>query len=348
MPNNIQKKLIRQLFEDGNTRHAYQMYFNKKPSNQLVSLSLRAPKKLVLEAVGSQDLPISKDIYCVFNPNSVENLVREKDQGFDYLDEVERKTEDTKTFIACLKRFCIILSSGKVKSNIDLFFQTVELDMNDSETIAGNVMLVDFPFCIEKCSLDSQIAWLSSKTRLLGYNFVAKRVGDQTTLDGQKHVKTTLQFEASYFNSNVKRGDFLWHVTAKSQVPKILKRGLVAKDLASGAFNYPPRIYCFIDKNDELMKAHAQSSKKSSKRFILSSRAEDEVKDFYTEIQSKLEGKLYDTHEFAILKIDTSKIDAPFFRDNTSFDEDHNFTAVFTDRNIQPNAISLIAFFEVI
>lgn len=128
--------------------------------------------------------------------------------------------------------------------------------MNDSKTIAGNVMLVDFPFCIEKKTLDSQIAWLSNKARLLGYNFVAKRVGSEITIDGQKHVKTTLQFEVSYFNSNVKRGDFLWHVTAKPQVPKILKRGLVAKDLASNTFNYSPRVYCFIDKNDKLMKAH--------------------------------------------------------------------------------------------
>ena len=57
----------------------------------------------------------------------------------------------------------------------------------------------------------------------------------------------------------------------------------------------------------------------------------DEIMDFYEELQKKTDGVLFDTHEFAVLAIDTAKLeDVKFFRDNM-FDIHGNFIAVYTD-----------------
>ena len=90
------------------------------------------------------------------------------------------------------------------------------------------------------------------------------------------------------------------------------------------------------------MKDYAAVSGKRSKKFILNDKLKDEIIDFYEELQKKTDGVLFDTHEFAVLAIDTTKLeDVKFFRDNT-FDINGNFIAVYTDQAIKPAAISLV------
>ena len=79
------------------------------------------------------------------------------------------------------------------------------------------------------------------------------------------------------------------------------------------------------------MKEYAMVSDKRSKKFILNGKLKDEILDFYEELQKKTNGILFDTHVFAVLAIDTTKLgDIKFFRDNT-FDINGNFIAVYTD-----------------
>ena len=90
------------------------------------------------------------------------------------------------------------------------------------------------------------------------------------------------------------------------------------------------------------MRDYAAVSGKRIKKFILNDNLKHDVLDFYKELQKKSGGILFDTHEFAVLAVDTAKLeDVKFFRDNT-FDINGDFIAVYTDQAIPPSAISYV------
>ena len=94
------------------------------------------------------------------------------------------------------------------------------------------------------------------------------------------------------------------------------------------------------------MQKYAANSWKSNKRFV----AKDEdlqkvVKEHWIELVKKEHGSLFDTKEFSILKIDTSKLNNKFYRDNT-FEYKDTFVAVYTTANIPAAAIEIVETFE--
>lgn len=67
----------------------------------------------------------------------------------------------------------------------------------------------------------------------------------------------------------------------------------------------------------------------------------------YDLLCKKASGKLFDTHEFSLLKIDTSKLkDVIFYRDNV-FELDGSFVAIYTMQAIPPDAITKALNFSV-
>ena len=94
------------------------------------------------------------------------------------------------------------------------------------------------------------------------------------------------------------------------------------------------------------MQKYAANSWKSNKRFV----AKDEdlqkvVKEYWIELVKKEHGSLFNTEEFSILKIDTSKLNNKFYRDNT-FEYKDTFVAVYTTTNIPAAAIEIVETFE--
>ena len=110
---------------------------------------------------------------------------------------------------------------------------------------------------------------MSRKAYLLGYNIVDLREDRTFDRDGRRFQIATIQFEASYFSSNLKTDDFVYHVTPKSIAHKVISRktGLVPSNKNSYSFGYPPRVYCFID-NSDYIKRYAAVSDKRSLKFI--------------------------------------------------------------------------------
>lgn len=67
----------------------------------------------------------------------------------------------------------------------------------------------------------------------------------------------------------------------------------------------------------------------------------------YDLLCKKASGKLFDTHEFSLLKIDTSKLkDVIFYHDNV-FELNGNFVAIYTMQGIPPDAIVKVMDFVV-
>lgn len=121
-------------------------------------------------------------------------------------------------------------------------------DSNPSKTIYGNIMLCDFPFDISKHPIEYRVDAISRRANFLGYNYVDHSVSSIYDEDGVKCCIASIQFKATYFSSNVKLGDILYHVTPKSLVDKILHRGLMPSNKNTYGFNYGSRVYCFIDR----------------------------------------------------------------------------------------------------
>lgn len=227
----------------------------------------------------------------------------------------------------------------------DHLFHMEAYDYDDANAIAGNVVLVDFPFNMSHCTLEQHVDRMSRIAMLFGYNYVAHEPSKTICIDGADYCYASVQFEATYFSSNVRYGDILWHVTPSSYASKILKSGLLPSNKNKHGFSYSSRVYCFIDKHEQLFKDYAKSSSKQSKKFILDNDMKDELKSWYELVQEKSTGKLFDTREFAMLAIDTTKLgDVKFFRDNT-FDICGSFVAVYTMQAIPPQAISIACTF---
>lgn len=325
----------------------YQSFFCKDKGTYLFrKMNIYTPKHLqkAIEASCSLNIDI-----CAYNPDSYMNQLRVNESHNLYLDEKERETQPVDKLIDAIKKYCQhnIRRWSKGTQDFDKIFNIQCYDMNDDNTIAGNVLLVDFPFDIDSISLKQHIDQLSRRALLLGYNYVQHvDEGKETIDDGIKHHYASVQFEASYFSSNVKHGDFLYHIAPKSIAHKILQKGLLPKNQNSHGFEYEPRVYCFIDRYDQIFNDYATVSNKKSKKFVLNSKLEQEIEDFYQHLQTKLTGQLFDTHEFCVFKIDTAKLsgDVKFFRDN-AFDVYGDFIAVYTTSPIKPDAISIVSEF---
>lgn len=111
-------------------------------------------------------------------------------------------------------------------------------------------------------------------------------------------------------------------------------------------FNYEPRVFCFIDRNDMLMKSFAKGSGKNSKKFLSNDEAMHKLVHAWTKLQKKTSGILYDTHEFCIFAVDTAKCsNVKFWRDN-AFCIDGDFVAVYTNDPIRPECLSIAGEFN--
>lgn len=280
---------------------------------------------------------------CAFAPSSYMNIVRANESGSVYLDEAARQTADTSKLIDEIKSYCRKNTFKLLDDEeLDKVLEIECYDPDESGKIFGNIMLLDFPFNVSSCSADKHVEVLSRRAMLLGYNFVAMSSPEETVIDGVRCALVSIQFEATYFSSNVKSGDILYHITPKSLVPKIMARGLVPSNRNNHGFSYGSRVYCFIDRDDLLMKSYASSSGKTSKKFINKDRLAFDVLNFYKELQTKTSGMLFSTFEFTMLAVDTAKLDdVEFYRDNT-FDISGRFVAVYTEKSIPPKAIDIV------
>ena len=135
-------------------------------------------------------------------------------------------------------------------------------------------------------------------------------------------------------------------MTTRNLTEKIVNKkvGLVPRNSNSYNFNYSPRIYCFIDRNRDLQKQYASVTGKQNKKYISNDNFDEFLK--YVILQHKNAGVLVDTKEFAIIEIDTTKINNKFYRDNT-FEVNGSFVAVYTTQNIPYQALKIVDIFKI-
>lgn len=323
----------------------YKDFYCKKPwRSPARAMNINALKYIDESVMKSQ---LKLDDVCAFNANSYMNLQRVNESSQMYLDEAQRETKPTSEFIEQMKAYCrsSIGYENSKKIIFDEAFNVECYDPDETEDVFGNIMLQSFPFDTTKHSVQYHVNFLARKAILLGYNFVAYDVVDERIENGHKTTSASMQFEASYFSSNIKAGSILYHVSPKSLTSKILAKGLLPANKNNQGFNYSFRVYCFIDKHDEIMEWYAKESGKRSKKFILTGQLKYEVKHFYEKLQAKASGMLFDTHEFTVFSVDTSKlVDVVFYRDNTFYIND-DFIAVYTEQAIKPDAIKVIGEF---
>lgn len=278
---------------------------------------------------------------CVFNPRSLSNLMRAKDSGVRYLDEAERETRPTGEFKAALEKICRV-NMKKTDPSPGLFrhvFDFIKYDPDGSNRIFGNCML-GFTFDITDFGIEYWLKKLGVQAYLMGYNIShVKLYRPMGQANGRKYQKAVVQFEASYFNDNLKLGDFVYHVTTKNAAKKIVdgKRGLLPANGNLKGFRYPPRVYCFRD-DTELLRKYAKLSLKTNAAFVRPGKAD--MEDFMDLAKASNGGRVVDTREFTCLKVDLSKAgDIRFYRDNL-MNVGGEFPAVYTDSPIPARAIS--------
>jgi len=107
-------------------------------------------------------------------------------------------------------------------------------------------------------------------------------------------------------------------------------------------FSYPDRVYCFVNLPNNLHVQYAASSNKVNKKFISNDDLKKCATNMYELLCKKASGKVFNTHEFSLLKIDTSKLkNVIFYRDNM-FEMYGNFVAIYTMQGIPPDAITKV------
>ena len=268
------------------------------------------------------------------------------DSAAQSLNESQHETKKTSDLIDMLKKYCFMnLARAISPSKFDEVFSIECIEPCFEHSIYNAVALYDFPFDTAQHSVEHHVNVLARRAALLGYNYITHSTSDG---DYPDCALVTIQFEASYFPYEVKPGTVLYHVTPKSIVHKILRNGLVPSNNNAFNYSYSPRVYCFNVNDDMLMRDYAYGSSKQSKKFVLSKDIKDEIQDFFTEIQAKKSGALFDTHEFCVLAIDTAKLkrNTKFYVD--SMFEDYGLSpAVFTYDAIPPSAIEVVAEFTV-
>lgn len=199
-------------------------------------------------------------------------------------------------------------------------------------------------------NLFSRYAWQ------LGYNYVDHTTSDVEKIKDEetgklKHLlqRLEIQFEAIYLeDTTLPLGRFLYHLTPKSMLSRVMKQGLVPSSRCKQEFNYPPRIYCFICRDRDLEKRFAKSTEKKSIVFARNEELDNKVKHYWIKLADELQkskkiGLLFDSREFVLLQIDTKKLPAgfKFYRDSL-FEIDGEFKAVYTDQGIPPKALEVV------
>lgn len=325
----------------------YRNFYCKLPSASTKSYNV-IYDDLISESIehSAQTEDVLQNSYCVFNPNSLTNVIRRKQNRFVYLNEVDKQTKNTDELTyEIMKIYQPEFNRLKLRNiTLDDIFKIYAYDIDETGEIAGNVtysMLMPNKDTAEKyVRLFSRIAYLC------GYNYMDHRLSNCVISDKDIY-EFQIDFEASYFSSNVKVGDILYHVTAESNVDKILKYGLVAGNKNSHGFNYESRVFCFVDKYKHIAKRYAAIAGKESKKFIKNKDIESELMHSYILLKRHTDGVLVNTNRYALLAIDTAKLkDVKFYRDNTFDDGNGIFFAVFSTQNIIPAAISVVARFN--
>ena len=280
------------------------------------------------------------DDLCAYNPDSYLNLKIARESEVVYLDEVQGKTEPFSKLKDFIIRQYDLISGDFPKPRIEL----QPYDFDDKKEIAGNVML----YAVLPNDQNKTRTFVNKISKLalhFGYNYVGHDIDDAYAVNA---YEVQIQFEATYFPGNVRHGDVLWHVTTKNIAEKVVnqKKGLVPRSESQRGFSYSPRIYCFKVLDRDLMQKYATNSWKSNRRFIVKDEdMQKVVKEYWIKLMTKEHGSLFDTKEFSILKIDTSKLNNKFYRDNT-FEYKDTFVAVYTTVNIPAAAIEIVETFE--
>ena len=319
--------------------HRYKEVHKKPFRTKFRTINLEKDS-LLKESISKSKTKANSDL-CIFNPNSYLNLKIVKESDVAYLDEAYQETEPFSKLKDFITGQYDLISKDFPEQHIDL----QPYDFDDKKAIAGNVMLyAALPNDQHKAQIF--IDKISKIALHFGYNYVMHDIDDMYAPNA---YEAQIQFEATYFPGNVKTGDILWHVTTKNIANKVVnqKKGLSPRSASAQGFSYSPRVYCFKVLDKDLMKKYAAHSWKNNKRFILKSDdMQQSVKDNWLELVKKEYGALFDTKEFAILKIDTGKLNCKFYRDNV-FEYKDQFVAVYTTSNISASAIEIAETFEI-
>lgn len=293
---------------------------------------------------------------CVFNYNSLANYIRLNESKYVYLDESKIVTKPTKELEDKLLSFYEneFKSSAYISENLEkcTMFQN-EYPVNGG--IYGNVIfsaVVDFAVM----SIKEFINKVSRVANLFGYNYVNSDIltanAQMTSSNGTicNCGSMFVQFEASYVDgTSLIVGNSIYHVTTKNAVRKILsqRKGLLPNSTSEHDFSYPNRVYCFVNLPNNLHVKYASNSSKVNRKFISNEDLKKCATNMYDLLCKKASGKVFNTHEFSLLKIDTSKLkDVIFYRDNM-FELSGNFVAIYTMQGIPPDAIVKVLDFMV-
>lgn len=329
----------------------YLKYYMKKPS------CLHLPYKLVNDAhidlvfakLEEGHSSLAKNCICVFNPFSLTNIIRDNESHKAFVDESEKTTASFEKLKAelfrmhenCSKRCPIIMD------NLDASQQVFAAEYPNNDSSVYGLVGFEFIFDTSLHPAAYYAKMLAKKANMLNYNVVDFNLDSEdqnVEKDGKifKLSRFDIQFEAAYQDKiDLKLGRYVYHVTTKNNAGKILKGGLLPSNKNSHGFNYPPRIYTFVDiiSTLHLAEPYASASKKHNKKFIANADASKLV-DLYKTLMKKECGVVVDTREFSILQIDLEKIgNVKFYRDNT-FEVDGKFAAVYTEQAIKPDAIA--------
>lgn len=130
----------------------------------------------------------------------------------------------------------------------------------------------------------------------------------------------TYQFEPLYQEEAQPTIDkkYIYHITTLNAWNKIKEIGFCPRSNCTIGLRYPNRVYFFTQFDKEYMENYIRASKKKNKVYV--------------------NGKVVDSREFVIIKVDVSKIDlnkVQFFKDNNVSDD----KAVFTYNNLPSSII---------
>lgn len=337
--------------------HYLDFYMKKRPC-------LHLPFKLVndrwidlfFEKLDENKSSLTKKSLCIFNPFSLTNILRCNENDKAFVDESKKTTasyekleNDLFSFHDKISENCPIIVDN-IASTRSVYAKEYP---NDDNSVFGLVGF-EFVFDTSKKPAEYYAKILARKANLLNYNIVDFNVEDEDQkieYDGKTYVlsRFDIQFEATYQDKiDLKIDKYVYHVTTKNNAEKILEKGLLPNNANMHGFKYPNRIYVFVDINHtlDLASPYASSSKKKNKKFIKNDELHKLVSS-YEILIDKLNGKVVDTKEFSILKIDLNKAgNIKLYRDNT-FEIDGEFVAAYSEQAIPPKAISKICDFSL-
>ena len=338
----------------------YLSFYKKRPFPMKLPYKLTNEKNIDIAFSKTSESKLQQDninpahSFCVYNPFSVVNIIRENEHDTAYVDESEKETASTDKLKNELMELHKKLSKD-CKFILDNYSKSFELygKFPVDNDIKFGVVYVDVVCDVEARSIKDYIKLFSNEADHLGYNFVDYEFGRACNVqyDGEtyKCQKIIVQLEASYVDPLISKGDILYHMMPKSYLTRVIdkKQGLVASNKNSMGLSYPSRVYCFIDRNDELKKEFARATKKRSLKFIKSDSIKTELKDYYMKLQDKQDGQLFDSKEFVILSIDTAKLGNVRFYLDCMFNINDKFVAVYTTSNIPYNALTTVGEFHI-